>query len=672
MLNKLSVRRKILLVVAVPIITMLAIGAFVFNTQQSVRVGSQSYQEIIAAKDLIADVLPPPGFVVESYLTVQQLANTDDRAENSQLRARLETFEAEYEKAHQRWADDVLIVDSDIRASFIEDSFESGTQFFEIVNTRFMPLMDAGDQAGALVVANTELKDIYEGHRAAIVETVTLAQARQTAIEADTNSLVKQRSVLTIAAFLLGLFGSLVASISVARVISGSVRHLRDSANAVATTLQSADLDSEVPELAPVTLKSKDELADAAAAFNSVVDTAVDLLQRQARGRVALSETFVNLGRRNQNLVAKQLRLVDELERDEADTGKLQKLFKLDHLATRMRRNAESLLVMAGLEAPRKWKRSVPVHDVVRSAVSEVEQFDRVEVLDIRNVHVSGTAAANISHLMAELVENAVRSSPPDTAVVISSVSLADGTLRLLIEDSGTGMTDRDVIDANERLAVPLSLEHAPTGHLGHFVVSHLAARHGIKVRLRSPGGEGVTAEVDLPADALTVVEAQPKADTVSEREGYVRNRARSAPTRSTAPAPTIASAPAVATPAAAAAPAAPAVVPTPSTAATATTETPVTEQPAQPILPAPPTTAVAPDATPAEVTAAGYKKRTPKAADASGYDRFATPTQEARPRSAEATRNRLDNFKAGKTKASNDSTTPADTKTAETESKGV
>ncbi|MFN0029821.1 MAG: ATP-binding protein [Acidimicrobiales bacterium] len=644
MLNRLSVQKKILLVAAVPILAMLTLGIFAFSTQQAVRVGSDSYLEIVASKDLVADILPPPGFLVESYLTVQELANATDAAELAKLRERLATFEAEYQATHAKWDADLLVVDADIRQVFLKESFSSATQFYEVVETQFLPLLDRGDQAAALDLANSTLKDIYNTHRVSIVETVALAQAKQLDNEAQTRSLVKQRSALTIAVFVLGLSLALTASLAVARAITRSVHNLRNAANNVVATLRSTDLDKDIPVLEPVSIGSSDELAEAAAAFNAVVGTTVELLERQSLGRQALSEMFVNLGRRNQNLVSRQLRLVDELERDEADSEKLTKLFKLDHIATRMRRNAESLLVMAGLEAPRKWKRDVPVHDVLRSAVSEVEQFDRVDVLDIPAAHVSGGAAANLSHLVAELVENAVRYSPPDTPVSLSGEVLSDGVVRITIEDHGKGMTERELTESNERLAFAQGLHDAPTAYLGHFVVSHLAGRHDIKVRLHSPGGEGVRAEIDLPAAILSKVESAPTGtpagrNTALERDGYVRTHAtNNQPPVAPRPPVTVQTPVASSSAASTAGVAVETIVPAAVVAAQPTDS--ATVLPAQP--------------TPAEVTAAGYKKRTPKtpSAEATTFDRFATPTQEARPRSADAVRSSLNNFSAGKTRA--------------------
>lgn len=665
MLNRFSVRRKILLVVAVPIMMLVVVAAVGFNTQRTVAVGSNNYDRIVTSKDLVADILPPPGFLVESYLTVQQLANSDDNAERSELEARLAQFEREYNQTHDKWMKDELVIDDEIRSAFLQDSFTSASQFYQVVNDRFLPLVDSDDRDAALTLANTELKDIYETHRASIVDTVELATAKQVDIEQDTTSLASSRSALTIAVSVIGLGLALIVSAAVARAITRSVSMLRSAATDVATKLASTAGDGNIPDIAPVSLGTTDELADAADAFNAVVGTTLELLERQARGRQALSEMFVNLGRRNQNLVSRQLRLVDELERTEADSEALKKLFKLDHIATRMRRNAESLLVMAGLETPRKWKKAVPLMDVIRSAVSEVEQFERVEVTEIAEVRISGGAAANLSHLVAELTENALRYSPPDTAVTIASEAIKGGGVAVTITDQGTGMTDADLDDANERLANPPRLEDAPTAYLGHFVVSRLAERHDIAVRLHS-AEVGISAEISLPADILSALDGE---DTPADRDGYQRARAvaklEAARSKHVADdGPTVLDTPSVfdsPSQAAAPAPAAPVATQPVSTPAPAATPAPKAETvPQTESLPA---TALSSEPSPAEVTAAGYKKRAPRkpAADA-GFDRFATPTQENRPRSADAVRNRLDNFKAGKTRAVEAERTDGDT----------
>ena len=652
MLNRLSVRRKIFLVAAVPLAMLIIVSTVGLATQRSVSIGSDRYVDITQSADLVADILPPPGFLVESYLTVQQLANeaanddVDSASTITELEARLEQFERDFTATHDKWMDRPLVTDDPrLNQPMLVDAFTTGTEFFRVVNEEFLPAVDERDGATAQSIATGQLNEIYDRHRDAIVETVEVARAKQAQIESSSTAQVRRLSALSIAAFVVGLVLALGVSVLVAQAITRSVLRLRNAATDVVSRLRGADLDREVPVIEPVELGTTDELAEAAAAFNTVVGTTVDLLEQQARGRKALSEMFVNLGRRNQNLVSRQLRLVDELERNEADSENLKKLFKLDHIATRMRRNAESLLVMAGLEAPRKWKKAVPVLDVLRSAVSEVEQFERVEVTDIDPVRVSGSAAANLAHLVAELTENALRFSPPDTKVIIAGQRSAKG-LRLTITDRGTGMAEADLRAANQRLAEPPRLVDAPTAYLGHFVVGRLAERHDIAVELQ-PGDVGLTVLIDLPGDILAPMGED---QTPADRDGYQRTRTQQKLTQRAPDAPSD-PAPVTADPERTA--------PEPLEA-NAVSETPadVAEPMGDPVVkpaeetPALPATAVPPQATKEEVTAAGYKKRARKAPATNDFDRFAAPSGQTRTRSADDVRSRLDNFKAGKTRA--------------------
>jgi len=266
--------------------------------------------------------------------------------------------------------------------------------------------------------------------------------------------------------------------------------------------------DVDVPQVEPVGVATRDEVSDVAEALNTVQDTALDLAVEQAVLRRNIADSFVNLGRRNQNLLGRQLDFITELETNETDPDTLGNLFRLDHLATRMRRNAESLLVLAGIEPPRKWAAPVRLTDVIRAALGEVEDYQRVTVRGVEPATVVGVAAADLAHLLAELIENALVFSPPDQNVDIRGRNRPEG-YTLAIIDSGLGMTAADVEAANRRLAGAESFTIAPSKYLGHYVAGNLASRHGIGVRLDNSPGNGVTATVDIPPALLTT-------DTVS------------------------------------------------------------------------------------------------------------------------------------------------------------
>ena len=214
------------------------------------------------------------------------------------------------------------------------------------------------------------------------------------------------------------------------------------------------------------------------------------------------ADLLVNLARRNQNLIYRQLDLLNRLEEHERDAEQLSHLFQLDHLATRIRRNAESLLVLSGEEPARKWGRAVLLVDVVRAAIAEIEELDRVDFAVDESLAVSGRAVADCTHLLAELVENAVHFSPPGLSVMIRTRAYlpAPGAQVLTVEDWGVGMSQTDLAEANDILRSPRDVDLASAQRLGLHVVARLAQRYSIDVSLEGTPGGGVTAVVVLPA----------------------------------------------------------------------------------------------------------------------------------------------------------------------------
>ncbi|NLD76510.1 MAG: hypothetical protein GX643_07565 [Acidimicrobiales bacterium] len=261
--------------------------------------------------------------------------------------------------------------------------------------------------------------------------------------------------------------------------------------------------DVKMPELKQVSPKGGAEIAEVAAALNSVQDSAAGLATEQALLRRNISDSFVNLGRRNQNLLSRQLDSITEMEREESDPAALDKLFTLDHLATRMRRNAESLLLLAGLEPHRQWSAPVALIDVIRGALGEVEEYSRVEVTRFDEAIVNGSTAADLTHLVAELLENALNFSPPGRSVEISGAA-RDGGYTLAIIDNGIGMEPEELDQANVRLSGGESFTVAPSRYLGHYVVGIQAARLGTPVLLQDTPTGGVTAMIDVTAALAT------------------------------------------------------------------------------------------------------------------------------------------------------------------------
>ncbi|WP_371479422.1 nitrate- and nitrite sensing domain-containing protein [Kitasatospora sp. NBC_00315] len=264
--------------------------------------------------------------------------------------------------------------------------------------------------------------------------------------------------------------------------------------------LSKTDPDRVDTSVSPIPLHGKDEIGEVARAFDQVHRQAVSLAAEQALLRGNVNAIFTNLSRRSQGLIQRQLALITDLENNEADPDQLENLFKLDHLATRMRRNGENLLVLAGEEAGRRWNTPVPLVDVLRAASSEVEQYERVELAGIPEAEVIGAAVTDLVHLLAELLENATTFSSPQTRVLVNATRLPDGRVLVEIHDKGIGLTAEDFAEINEKLAEPPTVDATISRRMGLFVVGRLSQRHDVRVQLR-PSGEsaGTTSLVMLP-----------------------------------------------------------------------------------------------------------------------------------------------------------------------------
>ncbi|MEV5504069.1 nitrate- and nitrite sensing domain-containing protein [Nonomuraea fuscirosea] len=261
--------------------------------------------------------------------------------------------------------------------------------------------------------------------------------------------------------------------------------------------------DGTVGPVLPIGVDTHDEIGEVARAFDEVHREAVRLAGEEARLRSNVNAMFVNLSRRSQTLVERQITLIDGLEQGEQDEARLGNLFKLDHLATRMRRNSENLLVLAGQDPPRRWSQPVKLVDVARASLSEVENYERVVLQVPDGVSVAGQAVNDVIHLLAELVENALSFSPRETRVTVSGSRIDGGGVMLSITDSGIGMTQEELVQANERLTDAPSVDVSVSRRMGLFVVARLAHRHGIRVQLRPHASGGLTAMVLIPENML-------------------------------------------------------------------------------------------------------------------------------------------------------------------------
>ncbi|MEJ3744498.1 nitrate- and nitrite sensing domain-containing protein [Actinomycetes bacterium KLBMP 9797] len=316
---------------------------------------------------------------------------------------------------------------------------------------------------------------------------------------------------------LVALIFSIVISITTARAIVEQLHRLRlaaaDLANerlpGVVERLRRGEKVDVAAESPPLTF-GDDEIGQVGQAINSVQETAIRAAVEQAELRTGVRDLFLGLARRQQALVHRQLTVLDEIERRENDPAELAEMFKVDHLATRMRRNAENLIVLSGAVPGRRWRNPIPFIDVVRGAVAEVEDYTRVSVLPIDTAALAGRAVSDVIHLLAELIENAASFSPPYTMVNVSGQKVANGFV-VEVEDRGLGMKDDDELAAaNDLVRDPPDFNLSSTARLGLFVVGQLAKRHAIDVRLRRSPYGGITAIVLIPSTLVVFDQDDP------------------------------------------------------------------------------------------------------------------------------------------------------------------
>jgi signal transduction histidine kinase len=333
----------------------------------------------------------------------------------------------------------------------------------------------------------------------------------------DRASALREDAIVTAAAVGAGVLIVLLVALLLTTVIGRSMvrplRRLRSGALEVAgvrlpeTVRQMSDSDGAGVtslDVEAIDVDSTDEIGEVARAFDQVHREAIRLAANEAALRGNVNAMFVNLSRRSQSLVERQIKLIDDLEQGEQEPDRLASLFQMDHLATRMRRNSENLLVLAGHEATRRWNQPVALVDVLRAAVSEIEQYERVTLNVQPGISVRGHAVNDVVHLLAELAENATSFSSAETPVVVAGHLLSSGGVLLDITDQGVGMGAEEMAHANWRLDNPPVVDVAVSRRMGLFVVARLAARHGIRVRLRPAPTGGLTALVWLPDEVIS------------------------------------------------------------------------------------------------------------------------------------------------------------------------
>ena len=336
---------------------------------------------------------------------------------------------------------------------------------------------------------------------------------------------VRQEALIVLAIAAVAVLLAATVTALVSRSIVSRVRTITESARTVSQTqlpalveaLRDPSEDAALPTIPPIRDRGADEVGDLARSFSAMQSTLEHVATQQIEVlRKGVADMFVTLARRNRSLIDRQLAMIDTLERNEENPDTLADFYQLDHLATRMRRNAESLLVLAGSEPQKKWRTPLEVDDVVRAALGEVEDYRRIDVLALEAVRLKGSVVADLAHLLSELLENATSFSPPETRVRIAGHFHDDGYL-ITITDRGVGVPARRLGELNELLSRPPVVGLALEPTLGLYVVAMLAKRHRVKVRLVS-GAPGLTAHVMVPKAVFDIADVPSPEPTGSRR----------------------------------------------------------------------------------------------------------------------------------------------------------
>ncbi|MEV7392982.1 MULTISPECIES: nitrate- and nitrite sensing domain-containing protein [unclassified Streptomyces] len=360
--------------------------------------------------------------------------------------------------------------------------------------------------------------DAYRGIEVNLTDTA-LANARSIASDARRDAIINGTLALSavLVAFLLAAWVARSMSRGMRRLSASAIEIAEQRLPAVITQLSQAVPGQVDTKVSPIPITSTDEIGEVARAFDHVHREAVRLAAEQALLRGNINTIFTNLSRRNQSLIERQLAMITDLEDREADPEQLANLFKLDHLATRVRRNGENLLVLGGERPTQQWDRPLPLVDVIRAAASEVEQYERIELAGIPEAEIHGRAVTDLVHLLAELLENATAFSSPRSTVRVTATRLPDTRIMIEIHDQGIGLMPEDFALINHKLANPPTADADVYQHMGLFVVGRLADRHGIRVQLRPSSAEsGTTSLVMLPGTITWHSGAESDSDTLA------------------------------------------------------------------------------------------------------------------------------------------------------------
>jgi signal transduction histidine kinase len=377
------------------------------------------------------------------------------------------------------------------------------------------PLSPGFRPATAPSIWYTDQSAIVDGMQAVVMRLVTQIVARSQFLQhqAFETALVTLMATAIVVLLMLGV------TALVGRSLVNPLRRLQADALEIATVRLPAQVAAAAAggqaadgavTVEPISVQSADEIGRVARAFDQVHAEAVRLAGNEAQLRNSLNSMFISLSRRSVPLIGRLVRMIDVMEQSEEDPDQLANLFAMDHLVTRMRRNSENLLVLAGEEPVRKWSEPIPLTDVARAATAEIENYSRVMLNVQPEIMVSGQAVADLVHLLAELIENATMFSPQNRPVHVNSMKLAEGGTIVEIRDEGIGLLQSRLDEMNQRLDQPPALDESFSRHMGLYAVSHLAARHRVRVRLRPNSPHGLSALVWLPHTLVRYEQVSP------------------------------------------------------------------------------------------------------------------------------------------------------------------
>jgi signal transduction histidine kinase len=514
MLRKLKIGSRVNLLVVVPLIALSLLAAATVIAVQRASLRGDNAKRLITAEQFRADILPPPASLLNAWTLVNHMtvlmSDPGDATE-----AEIPVAVAEIKQFHAVWNERMAFwqqasIDKNVTNSLLGDGLSAGQDFWSVVEGDFFTAIQLRDEPAAIAAIRT-MEPFLDKHQLVIDESVVSIDTEVAAARDSADSFVSMvlKAILLAAAVLLAGLG--VLALRVRRSIVGPIKRLserarkvaRDELPTVVRSVQRMEEGAAAPEIAPFVIDSQDELAELAESFTSVQGAAVTMAVEQATARRVVSANLINVARRNQSLLERTLRYITELERNERDPDALEQLFQLDHLTTRMRRQAQSLLVLAGAHPNKLWSAPIDAGDIVRIALSQVEDYAKVTIGDNGNAKIAGASASDIAHLLAELIDNATAFSPPGAEIKVLGRTSANGHMFAVI-DYGIGLSQAELVAANSRLLEVTDFDREASRTLGLQVVARLAARQGIAVRFAdTAGGMGVTAIVELPKALL-------------------------------------------------------------------------------------------------------------------------------------------------------------------------